>query len=407
MTSNLYRMLVVCIAAHTLISVARAEGAQSKMALRVSQQITNNFVQLQRGDAKSADAPTSLQLTASQGKADVTLRISKRIENDKLLTAANENWQSTWGLELSTPTQQSSPERTVLSDLDGIADGSTLKFTFGAKRVSGVSLNGIDAELTGTLCEKLLKQYFMKGNDGDMKLLSIKPSLVAQVDDKLTFNQAYAQWVQDSKGVRPKCGTDIFKIYADTKSIDMNATLDALSAEFAAVAKKAVLHTTGLSASIGYLDFTTFDAASLAKSTSREKPKSIGAYYSMHWLSENTKLTLKVDRKQAYKAARTQTRCPAATTSSPVLCATGAFAKPTEVVGNVLSAGVRRMLPDERFALELMVSRDVKNKTSGVRLPLYFLSNASGGLTGGVALAWNSDEKKTTAALFIGAPFDF
>lgn len=160
----------------------------------------------------------------------------------------------------------------------------------------------------------------------------------------------------------------------------------------------------GASAKVGVQDSKYFDAVTLAESTRRGHPWSLGVFGG--WVPANfstAMLLLKVDRKRTIKDADEGVRCPQSSTF-PVQCVSGAIGAPAEKTGTAVTFDAR-WLVSTKLAVSLAVSRDSSRDVTAVELPVYFMRNAAGGLTGGIKLNWSSEEKKTGVAVFVGVPF--
>ncbi len=168
-------------------------------------------------------------------------------------------------------------------------------------------------------------------------------------------------------------------------------------------APSSTLTTISIAATSGYQDFNWYDPTSLAKTTTRKKPQSLEFALS-RVVTAGTLVTAAVRTEESYEATKSFTRCPAPTGTVPFNCVTGAIGEPTKKRADVLTLDVRTIVY-KRMALGLTLNRDIKNKTTGIELPLYVLSSSAGDLTGGIKLGWTTDDHKVSAGLFIGQPF--
>lgn len=160
----------------------------------------------------------------------------------------------------------------------------------------------------------------------------------------------------------------------------------------------------GASAKFGSQESTVYDPMTLAKSEVKNQPWSFGGF--VGWMpkaASNTLLTLKVERRRTYKDGDTSIRCPAAG-GGVVQCVEGAFAAPTIKIGTALTLEARALLRPN-VGVALAIARDFGQKSTAIELPVYWLGDGSGGLTGGVKFNWASGENKTAASIFVGAPF--
>lgn len=159
----------------------------------------------------------------------------------------------------------------------------------------------------------------------------------------------------------------------------------------------------GASAKYGSQESTYYDPTSLAKSEVKNKPWSIGGF--VGWMPKTTSalLTAKIERRRTFKESESSIRCPTAG-GAVVQCVEGAFAAPSDKLGTALTLE-GRMLFRTNVGAALSIARDFGQKTTGVELPVYWLSDGSGGLTGGIKFNWESGQRKTAASVFVGAPF--
>jgi len=160
----------------------------------------------------------------------------------------------------------------------------------------------------------------------------------------------------------------------------------------------------GINAKGGYKDFDYFQSPDLSKVTVRKSPWSAGAFasYAPPDVESIAIATFKV--QQAYEDAKTKTLCPAVSTGAVVQCVSGPIGLPVEKRKQLLTLELRHRFT-EGLAASLSGTRDFKNKVSGVALPIYFVGNGSGALTGGIRFDWSTDTHKTSVGLFIGQAF--
>lgn len=155
---------------------------------------------------------------------------------------------------------------------------------------------------------------------------------------------------------------------------------------------------------IGQSDATYYDSDTLAKSTARNKPWSLGLVVSYVPPSGTSLVSLGWDRRKSYKDQDPTTRCPTGATTPSVECVAGSFGVPSKQSSSVVTIEGRILLPRD-MALSVAVARDISKKITAVEVPLYLAENAAGGLTGGLKLNWDTDKKKTTLGVFVGVPF--
>ncbi len=155
----------------------------------------------------------------------------------------------------------------------------------------------------------------------------------------------------------------------------------------------------------GKVDFTNFDyvnPVTLASVSEQKTPWSAGLYAMYYPIDSTNLITLSAKYRDDYQAQDSATLCPSPA-GAPLKCITGAVGAPKHVTRELLSAEYRKSFG--LYAVAATVTYDAKNDVTGIDLPIYFVPDATGGLTGGIKLGWRSDTKDTTAGVFIGKPF--
>jgi hypothetical protein len=85
-------------------------------------------------------------------------------------------------------------------------------------------------------------------------------------------------------------------------------------------------------------------------------------------------------------------------------CADAVRGAPSKRVGSVLGGELRRFF-GAAIAVAPSVKHDFKSKVTAVAVPLYFLRNKEGSLTGGVRASWRSDTEALRLLVFVGTSF--
>ena len=347
--------------------------------------------QQQEIETKTGDAASRVQLTATNGQSEVELRLTHDLSKLSLEKATT---RSSISVAIKAPAQKKA-DATTLASLDGLANNSRIEFTYVNTALKGLAPKAAKVVEIDAVCLNLLDYYKEAMASEDIKY---KESKDAFKDFKL-------EALQNKAGV-PLCGRDIAALYEGTGILKVLEMTKKLRNLLRPITEKAALHSWGLTATLGYDDFTYYDATTLAKSDSRKQPWDIGAFYSYTFLSDASRLSLAVKLENAYKAAKAETRCPVPTGTLPVTCVSGSFTAPNEKRSHIVSTEYRKILESGKYAWALSVNRDFKNKVTGVELPLYFLRSEQGFVNGGITLGWTSEDKKATVGLFIGKPFD-
>lgn len=174
----------------------------------------------------------------------------------------------------------------------------------------------------------------------------------------------------------------------------------------------------GFEASLGYNEFSYFDAATpaatnplgFAKTDLSRVGWEVGGYASVFPLPQSA-LTVRGRYQDSFKATDTVTVCPpfpAGATS--VQCTTGAFAIPKQTEKLLLAAEFRVWGGGGkgfigRWAVAPSITFDALTDDYEVDVPVFLVGNADGELTGGVRLGYSNDDK-AVFGVFIGSAFD-
>jgi hypothetical protein len=106
--------------------------------------------------------------------------------------------------------------------------------------------------------------------------------------------------------------------------------------------------------------------------------------------------------EQSYRPQTSQNVCtpadfgPAGTTA----CANMVIGAPSSVTRAVASLSAAWSIGGNA-AMRLTVSQDLRNAITGVDLPVWIITNAAGGLAGGVRFGYRTDARQATVALFV------
>ncbi len=166
----------------------------------------------------------------------------------------------------------------------------------------------------------------------------------------------------------------------------------------------------GFEVAVSRSRFEFVDAQTLAEGSERHVEWSASAFYNQYLRRSKTAFTVSATYQRAYEAADEEIFCPAAT-ALPVRCVQARGAPPERDNNLLLSAGLRhQFMSDGRLlnvAVAPLVTYDALDDVWGVDLPIYFVPNSDGGLTGGVRFGYRSDrENEFSVGIFIGAAFN-
>ena len=167
----------------------------------------------------------------------------------------------------------------------------------------------------------------------------------------------------------------------------------------------------GFEVAVGINRFEFVDPATLAESSERHTQWRARIFYDQYLRRPMTAFTLSAGYERAYEAADEEIFCPPNTTNAAVRCVQARGAPPELNESLLISAGFRhRFIGAEslrNFAIAPLVTYDVLDDVVGVDVPIYFLPDGDGGLTGGVRFGYRSDrENEFSVGIFIGAAFN-
>lgn len=167
----------------------------------------------------------------------------------------------------------------------------------------------------------------------------------------------------------------------------------------------------GFEVSVGRNRFEFLDPATLAEDSERHLQWSARGFYTQYLRGSPTAVTFSAGYERTYEAADEETFCPANPNNVPIRCITARGAAPELNESFLLSAGIRHQFTRAGRVLNLaiapQVTYDVIDDVFGVDVPVYFLPNSDGGLTGGVRFGYRSDrENEFSVGVFIGAAFN-
>jgi hypothetical protein len=90
--------------------------------------------------------------------------------------------------------------------------------------------------------------------------------------------------------------------------------------------------------------------------------------------------------------------------STSLRCRDISIGPPTKKISNIVQFEARKFF-SSLLAVNPSINYDVKDDIWGLQLPIYFFQSKQGGLNGGVAIGWRSDEKEIIVKAFVGELF--
>jgi hypothetical protein len=191
------------------------------------------------------------------------------------------------------------------------------------------------------------------------------------------------------------------KLYDDFTG-EQNTTMSSLS-----------YHAISVSSSLGHDTFKYRDGATFAELKPKKTLYSFSAAYGfVPRIDRPWGFFLGGEYRRKYKLPDKETRCPVAIPPAvSVTCFNSPYGPPdrnTDINAFAairFDAGVGKK--DTDFAFELKATYDAQDNDWGLSLPVYFLNNKDGKLSGGAKVSWDSENDDVTLGLFIGTTFDF
>lgn len=313
------------------------------------------------GLGNAVSHPSGVEISSEQGDSTVTLKISGTLTST---LPANKHGASTgvadaWSITVQAPVSKAD-KPVLLGTLDRLSSSTTIELKYTSMHAVGFRSNSGELQ---KYCDTVLAPAAKK-KDG-------------------------------TKPADLPCTDEMAVKYLKGKELDDFYNIE-ISPDFH-------YYTWGFSAKGGYKDFDFFDSASLDKQTERKSQWSAQIFGSLSPF-ENALAVGSFQIQQSYDDASSKTLCPAAGSgTAPVQCVNGPIGIPVDKRSELLTLEYRQALKSMAWALS--VTRDFKNKLSGVQLPIYLVSDSKGSLTGGVRLDWTSDTHKTSVGVFVGQPF--
>jgi hypothetical protein len=339
------------------------------------------------GVADSAvESPRSLaEITAGQDGSKATIRagFDQSVSNNRPsrnLHALSWNWSATGSAPLG-----SGPDPTQIATLDGLADSAQL----------GLKVQGI----FGSYSEPTTQQEA----DFRSKVAAAAAKMNQQIagmktdDEKKSFEQAAK--------VR---GCD----FKDDQVIVTNAT-NVVECILGPKYGKAyhdlffpppgLLLIPGIAPTVGTKSFKYLDSTSGASDTTRKTPWGIQAFLGIHFY--DSLVTVGYRYQTVYKDAKQKSICPSTTSSgSPTQCSVGPLGTPIRTDQAITDIEFRRAI-STHLAIAPMISYDSRASVLGVNVPIYFIPDKTGVLSGGISVGWRNDQGGIQANVIISTAF--
>ncbi|MGE5393005.1 MAG: hypothetical protein ACM3NH_04650 [Candidatus Saccharibacteria bacterium] len=155
----------------------------------------------------------------------------------------------------------------------------------------------------------------------------------------------------------------------------------------------------GLRAEIAPENFKYSELPLLAETSRTKTSKSVGLDIGI--MKGNVSAFGTYERVAAYKAGDKNDICTQVASSSLLSCKEKVTGAPKLEDSNIVGGEIRYFISSVAFNPRL--SYDLTKKTTAAELPAYFIRNDKGQLTGGVSVAWQSEDK-WSVSVFVSQP---
>jgi hypothetical protein len=332
------------LAGLTLLALSSQAWAEDERGAREIAP-SHAFAQKAPTDSDTA-AANRFQITATKGESEVTLKFGDGDEyGDNLFGRTSD-----WSVAISVPLGEGK-SAADLATLDDIGDGLSVEASWRFTRVSAGTPN--ERELLAD-CARLRRE-----------------------------------------GDTSPCDAEFFK-RNDGEHYDRYLDL--------AWGKNPLVVGGGATITIDHDDHDYLDATTLKDRSEEKTSASLKAFVTIQPLRRQQFFEFSYKRSISWEDQDEVILCPAG--GGVLTCKKGAGGPPSKTERDLVSAEYRQGF-GKNFALSFKLSYDARNDVTGADLPLYFVKDGNGGLSGGVRFGWRSDTDDTMAAIFIGAPLPF
>jgi hypothetical protein len=154
-------------------------------------------------------------------------------------------------------------------------------------------------------------------------------------------------------------------------------------------------------ARVAHNEFRWLDRTTLAPGEEKHTDYSLGAMVGLFNPSIGF-LAAHFDQQEFYQAGRATQLCRPLGATGGSTCSNVVLSAPAKASPGVVRLEWRKFLGRGNIAINPVFSRDLEDKVSSIQVPIYFLSDANGGLNGGVSFGWRSDQDTFLASVFVG-----
>jgi hypothetical protein len=305
---------------------------------------------LDRGIVSPGD---EAEINASTDSSNATVKISRSVSQ-----SGNFN---TFTLTASAPLDKNN-DRTELANLDGLRNSFNLGLKYAWIKIGG------------------------RANPTASKATSDK-------NDEICAEMVAAFQNQTHRQETPDCDTNNVKTFLPARYLEFRSLF---------FANEGWMLSFGVEPKVGYKKFDFLDSATLDKISDRETPWSVEAFLGFTPPGWNTIITFGGNYQEGFKDADSGALCPSSGTGSTVKCKTGPVGPPKDDKAELLYAEFRRRLGPAGVSLKL--THDFKQDLTGVDLPIAFVKDKDGNLTGGIRVGWTKADH-WQAGIFVGTAF--
>lgn len=305
---------------------------------------------LDRGVQGLEDA---VEINASTDSSNATIKVARSVSEGSLFT--------TFTVTASAPIDKNS-NRTELANLDGLRNAFTLggKYTW----------------------------FMMRGKrnpSNDQRVFDLCDEMVAAFKSKTGKTDADA----------PGCDTNNVKTFLPEKYVEYRSLF---------FAEDAWMASWGIEPKVGYKQFSFLESETLEKKMSDSKvPWSVEAFFGFTPKKSQTLITIGGNYQEGFKDAESGTLCPTSGAGSTVACKTGPVGEPVKDDAELGYLEFRRRLL--WAGVSLKITYDFKENLAGVDLPITFIKDKDGSLTGGIRVGW-TEADHWQVGIFAGKAFN-
>ena len=163
----------------------------------------------------------------------------------------------------------------------------------------------------------------------------------------------------------------------------------------------------GLSGQVGYDVHKFYDVTTLKAGSNTKIPFDVGLSAAYVFAGGRSSLNFTADYQDGFKdAGSAKTEC--LTTTAPVTsCVNGFIGPPTRKERELLGVDLRFI--GNAFGVPIGVdpgvTYDARSHSEAIQFPIYFITDTSGGLTGGIRYDWTSEKHISVIGIFASAAF--